>query len=70
MAKINKKTDKSKFFEVFYFTNTSYSSNKCVANTHEIRDERFAITWRTFREIGCEHSVRRRGPIHRARILA
>ena len=47
MAKINKKTDKSNFFEVFYFTNTSYSTNECATNTHEIRGERFAITWRT-----------------------
>ena len=76
MAKINKKTDKSKFFEVFYFTNTSYSSNECATNTHEIRGERFAIMLLTVcdnvantHEIGCEHSARRRGPIHRARIL-
>ncbi|EGQ14776.1 hypothetical protein HMPREF9144_2020 [Prevotella pallens ATCC 700821] len=51
MAKINKKTDKSNFFKSFYFTNTSYSTNECATNTHEIRDERFAITWRTFRKM-------------------
>ena len=47
-----------------------------MANTNETHTKNSARYQQTFREIptltheiGCEHSVRRRGPIHRARIL-
>ena len=40
-------------------------STNTPRNTHETPREWVAFT----HEIGCEHSVRRRGPIHRARIL-
>jgi len=70
MAKINKKTDKSNFFKSFLFY-------KYIIFNQRMRGEHTRNTWRTdcnyvanTHEIGCEHSVRRRGPIHRARILA
>ena len=40
-----------------------------MANTNEIHTKHSAKCQRTIREMSNEHSVRRRGPIHRARIL-
>ena len=40
-----------------------------VANTNEIHTKHSAKCQRTIREMRNEHSARRRGPIHRARIL-
>jgi len=40
-----------------------------VANTNEIHTKHSAKCQRTIREMRNEHSARRRGPIHRARVL-
>ena len=56
--------------------NANEQSVKCATNTNEIHTKHTAKYQQTFREIptltheiGCEHCARRRGPIHRARIL-
>ena len=84
MAKINKKTDKSNFFSKFFILqihniqaiNVWRTHTKYMTNGLRLRGEHSTKCQRTIREMPTytheicnEHTVRRRGPIHRARIL-